>query len=105
MILFFSDKNIYSSKEEEISNYWMKNMVFCVVMHNIAGDFGMVFRMFYLFQLFGFVYVPKSFKDKRTFVLGMLIMAYYVYRFIGTTTNPLNYNTETNALPYTFFFE
>lgn len=97
--------NIYSSNKDEISNYWMKNMVFSVCMYNLASDFGMAFRMFYLFQLVGFVYVPQKLKNDKNFTVMMLIMAYYVYRFIDSTTNPLNYNTTTHVLPYYFFFE
>lgn len=105
-IAFWTIYNVYKADDEENNNIFIKCMVIGTVVSIACGSFGMVFRMVFLYQLLGCVYIPKKIaQDKRALFVNLIPYVYLFYRIIVMVASSSNYDTDTHLLPYNFIWE
>lgn len=105
-LAFWAGYNVYKADDEENNNIFIKCLVVGTAISIACGSFGMVFRMVFLYQLLGCVYIPKEIaRNKNALFVNLIPYLYLFYRIVVMVASASNYNTDSHILPYMFIWE
>lgn len=91
---------IFTCDKEEISNFFIKCLVFYIIIYNLANASDLMYRMIYTLQLFSIVYIPKRFEKQEYRLVLLFFILVWMRKLYQLCTTPSMQNPDAMMFPY-----